>query len=562
MRKDQGNVGIALVGAVAAFWIVNRLSEWVRQSFDAGTEIAEILPGFPGALAENLVHLSTNSTDLAAGGVAVAIVALIVFYKVGAKKNVRPGEEHGSATWGTRRDSKKLRDPDPSNELRLTQTEALSLDTRKTDRNLNVLVMGASGSRKTRSYVMPNLRRVNASTCITDPKGENERECADVLRGRGINVRTLNLVNLRESCQFNPFVYFSPDEPETSIAQLVDCIIENTSGTDQRGSDAFWERAERALLTALVAYVWATVPETATTEPSLPLVLDLQKGIEGSEENKDRRDSETDLKFAAARMVVGEWQADPHPEDDAAVMKVLDYACRQYRIYEQGPVETRLSVVISLGVRLAPLDMHDVRQILATDTAGIDRIGYEPTAMFLRIPDSHSTFRFVSAMFWQSVAEHLIYQADHEPNGRLPQVVHWFLDEFANIGKIPGFERVMATIRSRGLSASIIVQSHSQGKALFKDDWDGIVNNCDSKLFLGGDDVSTTEWISKLLGDETVAARTETRSYGMSSSSSTGTQPTKRSLMTPDEIGKLDNELALLKIRGLAPFKSKKLAVR
>lgn len=249
-------------------------------------------------------------------------------------------------------------------------------------------------------------------------------------------------------------------------------------------------------------------------------------------------------------------------DDDASVMKMLEFATRQYRVYQQGPAETRLSVVISLGVRLAPLDMHDVRALLSADDIALDRIGAERTALFLQIPDSHATFRFLAAMFWQSLFEKNIYIADHSPGGSLPVPVHCFLDEFANIGKIPGFEILMATIRSRGISVSVIVQGLSQGKAIWKDDWDTIVGNCDSVLFLGSRDETTNKWLSAQLGDETITMDEYSQTYGVSGSRTKSQRTLKRALLSPDEIGRLSNDEAILLIRGLRPFRSRKAAIR
>jgi type IV secretion system protein VirD4 len=279
----------------------------------------------------------------------------------------------------------------------------------------------------------------------------------------------------------------------------------------------------------------------------------------GSEESKDERSSGTDIAFQAAREVVAEWHKNPDSGDDPQVMKVLDFACRQYAVYEQGPVETRMSVVISLGVRLAPIDMHDVRNILSTDNIALDRLGWEKTALFLAIPDTHQTFRFVAAMFWQTLFEHTIYQADHEKAGTLPRMLHCLLDEFPNLGMIPGFERLMATIRSRGISASIIVQNFTQGQALFKEDWPGIVANCDTKLFLGGDDQATAEWISKRLGEETIVPDETSQTYGANGSYSRSRRPMKRALLDPAEVAKLDDDDCILMIRGLDPYRSRKI---
>lgn len=553
------SVGL-LVGAAAAFYVVNRAVEFGRTAIGAGGAAEDVLPGVPGAILADPFRISTAAPDVLSGVGVVVLIGLIVLYVVAGKQNTRPGEEHGSAGWAGPGEIKPFRARDSSTELQFTQTEALSFPTPKTKRNNNVLVIGGSGTGKTRSYVMPNLRNIDASTAITDPKGEIIRATRGDLEDRGVKVRSLNLIDLRSSAQFNPMRYFNPDEPETGVAQLAECIMMNTSGKDSKG-DAFWDRAEKALLTALVGYEWATTAQTSTREANLPGVLELQKGMDGSEEDKDALDSETDLKFIAARAIVEEWHSNPDAADDPQVMQVLDFACRQYRVYEQGPVETRKSVVISLGVRLAPLDMHDVRRILATDTLELERLGYEPTALFLQIPDTHATFKFLAAMFWQSLFEMTIYQADHEDTGRLPRMLHALLDEFANIGMIPNFERLIATIRSRNISVSMIFQNYSQGKTMFKDDWDTVVGNCDSKLFLGGDDLATAKWMSEMLGAETIVSKDTSRSYGVNGSWSESTRTMRRNLMEPDEIRRLDNDLAILMIRGLKPFRSRKIGV-
>ncbi len=269
--------------------------------------------------------------------------------------------------------------------------------------------------------------------------------------------------------------------------------------------------------------------------------------------------SEVDDRFEVARQLVDAWRSEPSGDENETVMKVLEFACRQYRVFEQGAGETKKSIIISLGVRLAPLDMSDVRRIIADDDLAIDQIGYEPTALFLCIPDTHQTFKFLAAMFWQSLFEKNIYLADHEDGGELPVPLHCFLDEFANIGKIPGFPIVMSTIRSRGISASVIVQSYKQGQALWRDDWPTIVANCDSILYLGGRDLDTLKWLSSLIGDETVTTEDISRSYGATGSWTRAQRTVKRALMTPDEIGVMPNDLALLLVRGLRPFKSPKV---
>lgn len=555
--KRHAPVVLTLAGAAGLFWVVDRGSEHVRAHLASGGSAATAIDRLFDLLLDDPLYVSFDRADLISGAVAAGILMLFVLYQVGGRKNTRPGEEHGSAAWAVPNDITPLSSKDPTRRIQLTATEALSIDTRSTGRNLNVCVLGASGTGKTRSYVMPNLEKVAMSKAVTDPKGEIWRRSASGLEAAGYRVRVFNLVDPHRSGHFNPLAYFDADQPEASIAQLTECIITNTS-SERAESDGFWERAERALLSALIAYVWATKDEADGGDPSLVDVVDLHKKMEASEgEDAQGFRSEVDYRFEVARDIVAEWRKTPVGRDDT-VMKVLEFATRQYRVFEQGAGETKKSIIISLGVRLAPLDMSDVRRIVADDDLQIDQIGYEPTALFLCIPDTHQTFKFLAAMFWQSLFEKTIYLADHEQSGELPVPVHCFLDEFANIGKIPGFPVVMSTIRSRGISASVIVQSHTQGKALWKDDWATIVANCDSLLFLGGRDLDTLKWLSSLIGEETVATEEISRAYGASGSWTRAQRTVKRALMTPDELGVLPNREAILLVRGLRPFRSPK----
>lgn len=559
----KGKVIGAIIGGGIVFYLGNRATHFTMTEYAAGTPVNEIPKQFLPALGASLFQLDFDQAALIGGTVAAVLFLLIVLYGMSGKKNTRQGEEQGSAAWATARDMKPLTTKNPAERLQLTATEGLALDPYKTRRNLNVCVLGASGTGKTRGYVLPNLSTIEGwSFAVTDPKGEIYRTMRKPLEAKGLRVRTFNLVDLRQSNRFNPLAYINDTEPETGVAQLTETIMANTSGKESRG-DGFWERAERALLTALIAYVWATTTEESG-QMHLPSVVDLHKAMEGSESNPDEFNSDTDLKMEAARKIVEEWKADPAAfgAEDEAVMKMLDFAARQYRVYQQGPAETRLSVVISLGVRLAPLDMHDVREILSSDDIGLDRVGREPTALFLQLPDTHVTFRFLAAMFWQSLFAENVYIADHNEGGTLDVPLHCFLDEFANIGKIPSFEVLMATIRSRGISASIIVQAFSQGKAIWRDDWNAIVGNCDSLLFLGGRDQETNEWLSKQLGDETITMDEFSQTYGVTGSRTKAQRTLKRALLTADEIGRMSNDEAILLIRGLKPFKSRKAAIK
>lgn len=559
MRRSKGQLLLWLVVVAVVFWAGNRLSEAVRDQYAAHVPVTEIAGALPHALTQDVWRVSTDRVDLIVGAVAVGMLLLIALYRLSGRANTRPGEEQGSAAWGSSRDIAPLSDRSEAKRLDFTRSEALSIDTRRTGRNLNVLVLGASGTGKTRSYVLPNLATVEMSTAVTDPKGEIFKAAAGGLQSRGYAVRVFNLIDLHRSDHFNPMAYFDPEQPETSIVQLTETIMLNTSGERVSG-DGFWERAERALLTSLVAFVWATTAESTTTQPSLVDVVDLQKQMAASESKSDQFKSDVDLQFEAAQELVDEWAAGSDHDDpeQEQVMNVLDFACRQYRVFTQGAGETKKGIIISLGVRLAPLDMHDLRAVMADDTIALDTIGLEPAALFLEIPDTHTTFRFVAAMFWQCLFAANVYLADHEEAGTLPIPVHCYLDEFANIGKIPSFPQVVSTIRSRGLSASIIVQAFSQGKALWRDDWATIVSNCDTVLYLGGRDAETTKWLSEQIGDETVTSEETSRSYGMSGQWTRSQRLVKRQLMTPDEIARMPNEQAIVLIRGLRPFRSAK----
>lgn len=565
----KGKIIAMLIGAGIVAWLVNRASEMTRELIQVGALPDDLIAAYGKRLADDPLFVSMHRVDLMAAACGAGLVVLVALYNLSKRKPTRRGEEQGSAGWADRKAIAKYGDKKRGNRIQLTDNAAMSLDTRRTQRNNNVLVVGGSGSGKSRSYVIPNVAALDCSMAVTDPKGEIREQTQANLEGRGFKVRTFNLVNLRESHGFNPMAYIDPEQPEASIAQLTEGIVTNTTAGERRG-DQFWDRAERALLTALTAYAWATIPNA-----SLADVADLHKRMASGEGKQAQAKSEVDLEFEAAREVVAEYrESGPEvpadvPADEAArrqrvedrAMRVLDFACRQYRIYQQGPGETRMSVIISLGVRLAPLDMHEVRQIIRKDTIALDRIGMERTALFVELPDTHGTFNFLAALFWQSLFETNIYLSDHnEPRG-LAVPVHCFLDEFANIGRIPNFERVIATIRSRGIGVSVIVQAMSQGKALWDDHWPTIVGNCDSILYLGSMDWETREWISKQLGEETVLEEDFSRSYGASGSSSRSQRSVKRALMTPEEVGRLPHTEAILMLRGERPYRSKKAPV-
>lgn len=558
MKHTGGMIGGALLLAFVVFALSNRLSEVVRSAFAGDTPFDAIPEEWWNRLSSDPFTLSMDKPDLIAGGVVVALIGLIVLYQSTKRRNTRPGEEHGSARWAKPKEFAPFTDKDPARRLQLTATEGLSIDSHKTQRNNNVLVLGASGSGKTRHYVIPNLSRVDMSFAITDPKGELLRTTRSALEAKGYAVKCFNLVDLNDSDGFNPMQYFDENNPETSIAQMVEAIMTNTSSPQAQsaGNDKFFERAEKALLTALVAYVYGMGANGESKKPSLVDVSDLQKQMQAFEGKQAEQVSEVDAMFDAMRDVVAEWEAAGAGRDP--IMETLSFACRQYRTFEQGAGETKKSIIISLGVRLAPLDMTSVRRILDHDTLGLDRLGFDKVALFLALPDSNGAFTFFASLFWSTLFEKNIYEADHTEKGRLPRQVHCFLDEFANIGKIPNFDRMIATIRSRGISASIIVQMYSQGKALYRDQWATIVGNCDSHLFLGSNEEETLRWLSTRLGEQTVKSTNTSQTKGSQGSWSEQGQILKRPLMTKDEIERMSDQEAILLVRGLYPFRSAK----
>jgi type IV secretion system protein VirD4 len=506
--------------------------------------------------------LSLHWPDLL-GGVAVLIVVLLaIAYRRAGRQTQRIGEEHGSAAWGGRRDMAPFSPHKGEEGIMFTATETLSLNAKRTRRNLNVTVIGGSGAAKTRAFVLPNvLADTGVSLAITDPKGEIYREAGDKLEAQGYDVRCLNLVDPRRSAGFNPLEYIDPEQPAVSIAQLAEGIVNNTTGKKPGGADVFWERAERALLTSLVAYVYF-MHDDEEAQPSLVHVVDLAKQLEAAERQDDFT-SEVDTMMAKVRQLLADWvpvtglsEAESERSRDG-----LRFTVDQYRIFQQGAGETKKGVIISLGVRLSVLDIPEIRRLMTDDTLAIDQLGATKGAVFCLLPDTHKAFHFIAAMFWQAIFTTNIYLADHSPGGELPVPIQCWLDEYANIGEIPNFVQVISTIRSRRMSAAVILQNLNQLKSQHKDDWQTIIGNCDSLLFLGGNETETAEYLSKRLGSETIKVEETSQSRGSQGSWSRSLRNVKRELMTPDEIGRLSDDECLYFLRGARAFRSRKLPI-
>ncbi|OZG62482.1 MULTISPECIES: VirD4-like conjugal transfer protein, CD1115 family [Bifidobacterium] len=554
----------AIVAAMLLFWLGDKISWQIRTDLTAGMQWGDLADRFWLDLM-NPLHLSLDRTDMLWGLGMVGVGCFAWMYHITSKLNTRAGEEHGSARWGNRADIMPFEAEMADANLHFTQTERIALDTRKTMRNLNVLLLGSSGSGKTRYYVKPNILCADMNFSCTDPKGELKRDTEEGMRARGYEVSTLDLIHLDQSDGFNPMRYLDPGEPEPAILRLVDNIVTNTTG-NQKNSDDFWEKAEKALLTALIDWVYWT-EEGESDGPngrridnrSLNKVTDMVSLMNASEQDEDK-EFIVDAYFAEAAIEVE--NAALNPDDyDAETRRMLDglrFACTQYRTFLQGAGETKKSIIISLGVRLAPMQVSNVRRILETDGFDLDRLDEGKRIIYLELSDTDSTFSFLAAMFYQSLFETLVRKADIN-GGVLKREVHLMLDEFANIGKIPNFVRLIATIRSRRISTSIILQNDSQGKALYKDDWETIKGNCDSQLFLGGNEQSTTEYISKRLGNETIDVIETSESRGSSGSWTKSVRKNERALLNPDELGRIPTDMCVYMLRGVPPFYSRKL---
>ncbi len=503
--------------------------------------------------------LSNNWKDLLAGITVAVVLKVLVWQKQADAKKLRKGIEYGSARWGTAEDIKPYMSEDPWMNIPLTATEALTMESRpkqpKYARNKNIVVIGGSGSGKTRFFVKPSVMQMNCSMVITDPKGTLIEECGKMLAkgppkkdkngnimkdksGKVVHepyvIKVLNTINFSKSLHYNPFAYI---RSEKDILKLVTTIIVNTKGEGEKASEDFWVKAERLFYTALIAFIWYEGDEE---EKNLNTLLDLLNESETREEDETYQNP-VDMMFQELE------ERDPQ-----------HFAVRQYKKYKMAAGKTAKSILISCGARLAPFDIAELREIMSYDEMELDKIGDRKTALFLIMSDTDTTFNFVIAMLQSQLFNLLCDKADDVYGGRLPVHVRVIADEFANIGQIPQFDKLIATIRSREISASIILQSQSQLKAMYKDSADTILGNCDTTLFLGGKEKTTLKEMSELLGKETIdlyntsETRSNQKSFGLNY------QKTGKQLMTEDEIAVMDGGKCILQIRGARPFFSDK----
>ncbi|HGI6980151.1 TPA: VirD4-like conjugal transfer protein, CD1115 family [Streptococcus pyogenes] len=524
---------------LAFFYVGNIFSHHVR-AYTGGDVIDKI---FQGILELNTMSFipSIHVADILMGVGAAAIIKFIVYTKGKNAKKFRQGKEYGSARWGTRKDIEPYVDEKFQNNILLTQTERLTMNGRpanpKYARNKNVLVIGGSGSGKTRFYVKPNLMQMHSSYCVTDPKGTIVIECGKMLEDNGYEIKILNTINFKKSMKYNPFAYL---RSEKDILKLVQTIIANTKGEGEKAGEDFWVKAEKLYYTALIGYIFYEAPRE---EKNFATLLDM---IDASEV---REDDETYMNPIDRLFEALEKKEPTH------------FAVKQYKKYKLAAGKTAKSILISCGARLAPFDIQELRDLMKEDELELDTLGDRKTALFVIISDTDDTFNFVVSIMYSQLFNLLCDKADDEYGGRLPVHVRCLLDEFANIGLIPKFEKLIATIRSREISASIILQAQSQLKAIYKDNADTIVGNCDSTLFLGGKEKTTLKELSETLGKETIdlyntsETRSNANSYGLNY------QKTGKELMSQDEITVMDGSKCIFQLRGVRPFLSDKFDI-
>ena len=543
-------------------YLFDKLCQAVRLApgLDTSEKLLHIGQGFQTAFASSAP--SFHALDICVGILGAVLVRLAVYVKGKNAKKYRKGIEYGSARWGTAADIAPYIDPVPDWNIPLTRTEGLTMTSRpkqpKYARNKNILVIGGSGSGKTRFFVKPSIMQMHSSYVITDPKGQLLKETGKMLlhgapkldengkpvrdrHGRIIyepyRIKVLNTINFSKSMKYNPLAYV---RSEKDILKLVNVIIANTKGDGEKSSEDFWVKAERLLYCALIGYIWY---EAEPEERNFITLLDLLNACEAREDDETYK-SPVDILF-----------------DDLAKKQPEHFAVKQYVKFKMAAGKTLKSILVSCGARLAPFDIKELRDIMAEDELELDTMGDRKTALFLIMSDTDTTFNFVIAMLQSQLFNLLCDKADDFYNGRLPVHVRCLLDEFANIGQIPNFDKLIATIRSREISASIILQSQSQLKTIYKDAADTIVGNCDSTLFLGGKEKGTLKEISELLGKETIDSLGQSENRGAQTSHGLSYQKLGKELMTQDEIAVMDGGKCILQLRGVRPFFSDKFDI-
>ena len=511
----------------------------VSEGADASAKMIAAMNGFDTLFSNPLP--SFHPRDLLIGAGCGIALRLVVYYKAKNAKKFRHGKEYGSARWGNAKDIEPYMDSVFENNVLLTQTERLMMSGRpkqpKYARNKNILVIGGSGSGKTRFFVEPNLMQMHSSYVVTDPKGTVLVECGKMLKRGKYKIKVLNTINFAKSMHYNPFAYL---RSEKDILKLVNTIIVNTKGEGQQSGEDFWIKAEKLYYTALIAYIWYEAPEE---EQNFAMLIDLIDASEAREDDENFKNA-VDLLF-----------------EELEAENPNHFAVRQYKKYKLAAGKTAKSILISCGARLAPFDIKELRDLMEYDELELDTLGEQKTALFVIISDTDATFNFVVSIMYSQLFNLLCDKADDVYNGRLPVHVRCLLDEFSNIGQIPQFEKLIATIRSREISASIILQSKSQLKAIYKDNADTIEGNCDTTLFLGGKEKTTLKEMAEILGKETIDLYNTSDTRGTSQSYGLNYQKTGKELMSQDEIAVMDGGKCIMQLRGVRPFFSDKFDI-
>lgn len=571
---DRKKLFLSTIPYLFIYYFFNRISfiyRWLKTD-NLFVTIYQILLNIDRVF--KLSFPSFNYKDIIFGVGGSVGVCLIVYSKGKNAKKYRKGIEYGSARWGNAKDIRPYIDPIYEENILLTQSERLMMNGRpknpKYARNKNVMVIGGSGSGKTRFYVKPNLMQMHSSYVVTDPKGTILLECGKLLergapkkkfdkdgreikdkKGRSIyvkdkngkivyesyKIKVLNTINFKKSMHYNPFEYI---KSEKDILKLVNTIIANTKGEGEKAGEDFWVKAEKLYYTALIGYIYYMAPKE---EQNFNTLLEMINASEAREDDENFKNP-VDLLFDALE------EAEPD-----------HFALRQYKKYKLAAGKTAKSILISCGVRLAPFDIQELRELMEYDEMELDTLGDRKIALFIIISDTDDTFNFIVAMMYTQLFNLLCDKADDVYNGRLPVHVRFLLDEFANIGQIPKFEKLIATIRSREISASIVLQAQSQLKAIYKDNADTIVGNCDTTLFLGGKEKTTLKEISEVLGKETIDLYNQSENRGREKSYGTNYQKLGKELMSQDEIAVMDSGKCILQLRGVRPFLSDKFDI-
>lgn len=536
-RQENQKTIYILLGILTVFVIW--LALMVAGCYEENIKLFELLDRLTVAM-NNPTHITLNEYSLKAVLIFLFLYAMGIGVYFSSRENRRPGEEHGSARWGNVKSVvKRYMDKDSYKNIILSQNMRLGLNAKKHRRNLNVLVVGGSGAGKTRFYAKPNLMQCNTSFIVADPKGEMLRSIAPLLIENGYDIKVFNLIEPENSDGYNPFVYIRKDE---DVIKLISNLIQNTTPKNASQNDPFWEKSEIALDSALMLYLLHEAPPEEQTFEMLMFLIENAATVE--DEDESGYQSPVDILFQGLE--------DEKPEH---------IAVRQYKIFKQASGKTAKSILISAAVRLAAFNLPEIAKMTSYDNLDIGTLGERKRAIFCVIPDNDNSFNYLVGMLYTQAFQALYFNADNNHGGELPIPVHIVMDEFANVALPDNFERILATMRSRRISVSIIIQNMAQLKALLKDSWENITGNCDTLLYLGGNEQSTHEYISKMLGKETIDTRTRGITKGQHGSSNTNYQNAGRELLTLDEVRLLDNSNALIFIRGERPLIDKKFDI-